>query len=107
MHGGERPRGIAAEQGDSSCSSSHVALQLSDGAHRSSFCRCSHTDWQRLRWQAPSESAKTNASAILLGLNIARYLRSDSDSFMIFTLEMFTPQGGNSFGVKKLSDSFE
>jgi hypothetical protein len=26
---------------------------------------------------------------------------------MIFTLEMFTPQGGNSFGVKKLSESFE
>ena len=34
-----------------------------------------------------------------------RYFMSVSDSFMIFTPEMFTPQGGNSFGVKKLSES--
>jgi len=30
---------------------------------------------------------------------------STSVSFMIFTPEMFTPQGGKSFGVKKLSES--
>jgi hypothetical protein len=35
------------------------------------------------------------------------YLRSVSDSFMILMLEIFTPQGGNSLGVKKLSESFE
>ena len=35
------------------------------------------------------------------------YFRSVSDSFMILMLETFTPQGGNSLGVKKLSESFE
>jgi hypothetical protein len=33
------------------------------------------------------------------------YFMSVSDSFMIFTPEMLTPQGGKSLGVKKLSDS--
>jgi hypothetical protein len=49
---------------------------------------------------------ETKAAHVWCGEN-ANYFRSVSDSFMIFTPEMFTPQGGNSFGVKKLSDSFE
>jgi hypothetical protein len=54
--------------------------------------------WRRR--PAPSHGASAPAASRV-------YLRSVSDSFMIFTLEMFTPQGGNSLGVKKLSESFE